>query len=389
MGDNVMAEKKKQHFVPKFYMALFANSNKEFAVYNIEKRTCAYPVPYKNQCYKDYFYGKDGVWENKLSDLESKWADVFRCALERKALSKEQIDLLKQFALYQRQRTLGQDIFMKKQRCELLIECGKSIYADKGLIFDEKAKALCAERAMEEIAPAENLRYIDELINVVRDMGVVIINYQTNGCLISSDVPVIAINPFHKPSIGYGCMGLILLFPISSYNLVVIYDEKMYPRFKDKLYVNITNENEVKNLNALQLTSAEKILFAYDTYDFQSFSTTAWKNRTISIEFPLVQTLGSDTQKVIGIDQRKNVFLCEFSFGKMQNRFSKIPFSCREAVPRIWEQDWEDKLKIKIDLLPQILEHTPTLLTTMKLTKKECRMGLREMLAAAKAYWSS
>ena len=55
-----MAEKKKQHFVPKFYMSLFANSNKEFAVYNIEKRMCAYPVPYKNQCYKDYFYGKDG-----------------------------------------------------------------------------------------------------------------------------------------------------------------------------------------------------------------------------------------------------------------------------------------------------------------------------------------
>ena len=148
-----MAEKKKQHFVPKFYMALFANSNKEFAVYNIEKRMYAYPVPYKNQCYKDYFYGKDGVWENKLSDLESKWADAFRLALEGSALSEEQIDLLKQFALYQRQRTSGQDIFMKRQRCELLIEYGKSIYANKGLIFDEKAKALCVERAAEEIAP--------------------------------------------------------------------------------------------------------------------------------------------------------------------------------------------------------------------------------------------
>lgn len=383
-----MAEKKKQHFVPKFYMALFANLNKEFAVYNIEKRTCTYPVPYKNQCYKDYFYGKDGVWENKLSDLESKWADAFRFALEGRSLSEEQIDLLKQFALYQRQRTLGQDIFMKRQRCELLIEYGKSIYANKGLTFDEKAKALCTARATEEIAPAENLQYIDEFISVVGDMGLVIINYQTKGHLISSDVPVIAINPFHKPTIGYGCMGLILLFPISPHNLVVIYDKKMYPRFKDKLYVNITNENEVKNLNALQLSSAEKILFAYNPCDFHCFSTAAWKNRTISRESPAIQTLGSDTQKLIGTDHRKTVFSCEFSFGKMQNRFSKIPFSCREAVPRIWEQGWEDKLKTKIDLLPQISEHTPTLLTTMKLTKKECRLGLREMLAAAKTYWN-
>lgn len=383
-----MAEKKKQHFVPKFYMALFANSNKEFAVYNIEKRMCAYPVSYKNQCYKDYFYGKDGVWENKLSDLESKWADAFRFALEEKSLSKEQINLLKQFALYQRQRTLGQDMFMKKQRCELLMEYGKSIYANKGLVFDEKAKALCTERAMEEIAPAETLQYIDEFVNVVCDMGVVIINYQTNGCLISSDSPVIAINPFHKPTIGYGCMGLILLFPISPHKLVVIYDKKMYPRFKDKLYVNITNENEVKNLNALQLTSAEKILFAYEPYDFQYLSKTAWKTRALSRESSTIQTLGTDTQKLIGTDNRKTIFLCEFSFGKMQNRFSKIPFSCREAVPRIWEQGWEDKLKTKIDLLPRISEHTPTLLTTMKLTKKECRMGLREMLAAAKDYWN-
>lgn len=382
-----MADKKKQHFVPKFYMALFANANKEFAVYNIEKNMCSYPVPYKNQCYKDYFYGKDGVWENKLSDLESKWANIFRFALDGKSLSKEQIELIKQFALYQRQRTLGQDTFMKKQRCELLTEYGKSIYANKGLVFDEKAKIACAERATEEIAPAENLQHIEEFINVVHDMGVVIINYQTNGRLISSDVPVIAINPFHKPTIGYGCIGLILLFPISPHKLVVIYDEKMYPRFKGKLYVNITNENEVKNLNALQLTSAEKILFAHDPNDFQYFSTTAWKNRTISRESPTLQTLGSDTQKLIGTDLRKTVFLCEFSFGKMQNRFSKIPFSCREAVPRIWEQGWEDKLKTKIDLLPQISDHTPTLLKTMNLTKKKCRRGLQEMLAAAKVYW--
>ena len=163
----------------------------------------------------------------------------------------------------------------------------------------------------------------------------------------------------------------------------------MYPRFKDKLYVNITNENEVKNLNALQLSSAEKILFAYDPCDFHCFSTIAWKNRTISRESPAIQTLGADAQKLIGIDCRKTVFSCEFSFGKMKKSFSKIPFSCREAVPRIWEQSSEDKLKTKIDLLPQISEHTPTLLTTMKLTKKECRIGLREMLAAAKAYWSS
>lgn len=382
-----MAEKKKQHFVPKFYMALFANENKEFAIYNVGNRVCTYPVPYKNQCYKNYYYGKDGVWENKLSILESKWADVFRLALNGKTLSEEQINLLKQFALYQRQRTLGQESFMKKQRCEMLMEYGKSIYAKRGLIFDEKAKKLCVERAKEEITPSENLQYIDEFLNVVNDMGVVIINYQTKGCLISSDVPVIAINPFHKPTIGYGCMGLILLFPISPHNLAVIYDEKMYPRFKGKLYVNITNENEVKNLNALQLASAEKILFAHEPCEFKCFSTEMWKNRELSRESSTIHTLGSDTQRLIATDLRKTIFTCEFSFAKMQNSIKRIPFPCREAVPRKWEQSWEDKLKDKSYLLPQLAVQTPTLLKTVNLTKKEYRRGLKEMLVVAKSYW--
>ena len=34
----------------------------------------------------------------------------------------------------------------------------------------------------------------------------------------------------------------------------------MYPKFKEKRYVELRNEKEVSNLNVLQLISAEKIL---------------------------------------------------------------------------------------------------------------------------------
>lgn len=67
-----MPEKKKQHYVPQFYMRLFSDENDRFAVFNIGLKKTIYPVPYNHQCYENYYYGKDGVWENRLSDMEKK-----------------------------------------------------------------------------------------------------------------------------------------------------------------------------------------------------------------------------------------------------------------------------------------------------------------------------
>ena len=58
-----MAEHKKQHFVPKLYLKNFTRDGKTFSVYNIAKNLLAPSVPYDTQCYKNYYYGKDLIWE--------------------------------------------------------------------------------------------------------------------------------------------------------------------------------------------------------------------------------------------------------------------------------------------------------------------------------------
>lgn len=384
-----MPDKKKQHYVPQMYMDLFANSKKEFGILNVATKEVRYPVPYKSQCYKDYFYGKDHIWEDRLSQMENEWRDTMNLVRGQQSLSSVHIQRLKRFALYQRQRTWGESQYSKKVREELLVEQGKVFCASKGLIFTDELRERCLERVREEATPAEHLLDAEEYCNTIDDLSAVIINYTTERSLVSSDVPVIAINPFELHSIGYGCMGLILLFPVTPHQLAVIYDANMYPRFKGKLYVDVDNENKVRNLNVLQLISAEKILFAYDKTDFNCFSAMDWQIRSRNRETEAIHSLGSSTNKMIVASPRKVILDREFTFGKVHSTFAGIPYSCREAVPRLWDESWEKKLKEKGDIIAGISIHQPQILYSMGISKKEFRRGCQMMLRAAQAYWKN
>lgn len=383
-----MPEKKKQHYVPKFYLQLFTNEQNTFSVLNIANKKILQSVPYSGHCYKDYYYGKDGVWENQLSEMERIWANTIKLVLSKCPLSNDDILSLKKFALYQRQRTIAEENYSKQSRKEMLMECSKCICANNGYKYDaDVVEKICAERVNESMAPAEMLRYAEPCLDLINDLGVVVIEYKTQLDLCSSDVPVISINPFCQRTIGYASMGLIMLFPISSRHLVVLYDEKMYPKFKGKRYVEICNEKEVLNLNVLQLISAEKILFGKDERAFSMFSASHWDVRKYNRNSKVVNALGSSTQRIMGTSLRMTIFDCSFSFGKIDSSFANIPFCCREAVPRVWEKEWEEKLDTKPHIMSQIAGFRPDMLNELGLTKKEFRQGFEKMAKAAKKYW--
>lgn len=97
---------RKQHFVPRFYLKLFADKNNKFNVYDFQQeKIIAKPVYYGSQCYGKYFYGEDGLWETRLSEMEGKWATSVYKAINGEKLSQEDILSLKEFIVYQRQRT--------------------------------------------------------------------------------------------------------------------------------------------------------------------------------------------------------------------------------------------------------------------------------------------
>ena len=61
-------EKKKQHYVPRFYLKFFADHENKFYAYDFDtNRFIPNRVYYESQCYKKFFYGEDGILEEQLS----------------------------------------------------------------------------------------------------------------------------------------------------------------------------------------------------------------------------------------------------------------------------------------------------------------------------------
>ena len=120
-----LAENKKQHYVPKLYMKNFAQDGQSLSVYNIARKQCYSAVPYDDQCYKNYYYGRDAVWEKRLGAMETEWGVLFQKILTKSTLSDADIDAIRQFALYQLQRTVASNEFFVQQKEEFLLEYGK------------------------------------------------------------------------------------------------------------------------------------------------------------------------------------------------------------------------------------------------------------------------
>lgn len=387
-GMIALAENKKQHYVPKLYMKNFTQDGQLLSVYNIARKQCYSAVPYDDQCYKNYYYGRDAVWEKRLSAMETEWGVLFQKILTKSSLSDADIDAIRQFALYQLQRTVASNEYFVQQKEEFLLEYGKMFYKKRGVPFNETAEAICKERAKRDFSPADWLEFADEFMAYIQDLETVVIEYRTEGELITSDVPVVAINPFHQPSIGYACMGLIILFPISSHILVVLYDSKMYPKNKGKLFIESTDEDEVSNLNALQVISADKILLAEHNESFTALPDNAWESRSINRDQRATTFLGSDDQRLFCTSPRKVIYHCDFSFGAVCHRFKRIPFVCKDAPPRKWDSEWEKKLDMLEQILPIVITSKPELQAQYGLTKKEIRKGCQRMATAAKVYWA-
>ena len=70
-------------------------------------------------------------------------------------------------------------------------------------------------------------------------------------------------------------------------------------------------------------------------------------------------------------------------------QYRRIPFACREAAPRKWEKEWEEKLLIKPQIMSKIIEIDPQMLINIGLSKKDLIRGYRKMASMAQIYWNT
>lgn len=376
---------RKQHFVPRFYLKLFADKNNKFNVYDFQQeKIIAKPVYYGSQCYGKYFYGEDGLWETRLSEMEGKWATSVYKAINGEKLSKEDILSLKEFIVYQRQRTSAENRRSLEEREAILKECAESLYFNKGWNFDEQAENYCKERAKEGVSPAENVEMASKMVKYIADLDILIIRYNTEELLITTDSPVIVLNPFLKfQGFGFNNIGTVFLMPLSPSHLLIVYDGTLYSNNIEKLYIESNNAKEVLDLNKYQMIHAERMAFSSDIR-FLSISEEILSNREKEIKRNKTEFLGAKGQRLIMTKVNGINYYYKLPYIELPRNYQRIPFHCREPIPRVYEEGWERKLSMQYEVLciaSERMEHKKFP------SKIDLKIGCRRMESIAKKYW--
>ena len=361
-----MEKKKRQHYVPQFYLRNFVREDNKFTIFNIKSEKIIENAPYTRQCYEDYYYGDDEVWEEKLGVIESSAALVIAKINEQTNYypNVEEIKILKKFILYQRYRTIRNKDNLLNIRWN-----GAKTYVEMNLrkegkyVSENTIKVLKKEfeKRYDRIIPQQALEITTNLLDNIEDLELLIIQYNNKiQHLISSDNPVVFYNPFYQRAVGLMSAGLIILLPISSSKLIVIFDSKMYQRYKNNKIVKLTNENEVKMLNIFQLIVAKEIVYFQNKSQAQFIKIYYKKNkdkRELFEELGKPLVMGTDNNKMIACPQQFIPIDYNFSFGKVHSKGIGFIENEVDWFPRKRDEVYENRMKTK----PQIFKNLPPL----------------------------
>jgi len=265
-----MAANKKHHYVPRFYLRHFTTDGRSLSLYNIESDLLVASANLKNQCYRDYMYGKDGKQEQNLSLLEGALADLLKRVLKYHLLpapwspDHESLCIL---TLLQNARTAyasdAMDEFSDKMWKQVLEK-------DPRFPTDMLEKVRIVNTDPANFAVFTMLR----LYHLIMDMDYRLLLAAEESEFITSDNPVVLYNqllefePFGSKT-GLACKGLQIFLPLSPKVLIAFFDRDVYaysPR--QAIIAQVPTREDMNQLNALQVVSAlENVYFATPAAD--------------------------------------------------------------------------------------------------------------------------
>lgn len=261
-----MPENKKHHYVPKFYLKRFSEDKKSICLYNLPKELKVVKANLKNQCYKDYFYGKDQKTEHALGGMEGEMSllygeiDKYGCLPPPR--SEEHIAFIISI-LIQYGRT--------KYNADAMDEMHDKVFKQA---FKEKIESELEDVNLDDFivgikdVAQYSIGLLVQYYPILLDLGYKLIINKSKTEFITSDNPVVMLNQllsFRKigSNTGLSTKGLQIFFPLSPDKLAIMYDDEVYRvGGENKIVIEVTSETDIYNLNALQACSCyENIYF--------------------------------------------------------------------------------------------------------------------------------
>lgn len=379
-----------QHYVPRFYLKNFAlvkgTGRKEKAFisfYQFDDEIYKEHIPTKSVCYKEYFYGEDGKVENEFADRETEWAKVINRIVQNKKfdLTNEQKKLLKQFAIYQYCRTLATYNHGKHMMSEIL---SQTFINNNPGVDEETVRDIITKKVDKQVCVADVINSCDELVDLIEDLDMTIVKCNTSKKLITSDMPVIVMNPFCVDKAGMANVGIVILYPISPEILVVIYDGKVYQGCIGDIVIN--NDSDVEKINMYQIISAEERIISQNVGDLEEYVQNKELMR-IRNEFcseNKVDTSYDGIGTFVAAKSRSMRYIFDISIFKLSKYLRKIPKECREAFDRKYSYDAWISLLVRVYKIPELLKQRAELSKSDAVQRKD---GYSKLLKFMEDYW--
>ena len=261
-----MANKKKQHYVPQCILKNFTNKQNQFYIFQTLKNTIIPRlVHYKDHCYTDYLYGKDGKWEDWLGEQESQISPIFQSIINGTILTKEQKNLVKQYILVQYMRTEKTIDMNHNMIAQIYSQIIPNIAKNSGINISQQTAKLYAQQYINDLNRTEmavqDLAFAEDNLSHFDDLRMIILTSESES-FVCSDHPASVNNFFHHDGgLGIDCAGIIVLMPISPQFCIMLIDDGIYDYENEKTVINLA-DSDVKKLNNLQYVKAKSILFS-------------------------------------------------------------------------------------------------------------------------------
>lgn len=252
-----MADFKRQHYVPKFYLRAFSSNEtrKQINIGLLERDRYIQDAQLSKQCAQDYFYSKNADVEKALGFVEKPAGSVFRKLRENERLCELDLTVLRVFAILQYVRTDGQRQRLAHGILGMLDPSGDGI--PDSFVKEEQTHATFSN--------------FPEMMKVSSDLEVRVFRNQTAIPFITSDDPAVVTHKFLVQKFdkyggnGLGSSGIILTLPLSPTHILFVFDLNIYNFKKDHLGVHpITDVSEVLKLNSLQILNAVGCIYFND-----------------------------------------------------------------------------------------------------------------------------
>lgn len=262
-----MPDKKKQHFVPQFYLRNFSIdcSRKRLGIFNIDKSKFISDGNLKNQAYKNYFYGHDLTIEDALSEQESRTAKIIQKIIDQDSIAfftQAEHYYFLEFAIVLRERTAYSFDGLNESADKLLKAIiSKDPSAPKNIDIDE---------ANISFANPTGTALYQAVISLAHafDLAYKLVVNKTQMPFITSDHPVVFYNQFLEnkhiagSNTGMANKGLQVILPLSPQHIIIFFDKDVYKiGGRNKSSINDITDSDVIAFNQLQYLNAKHNLY--------------------------------------------------------------------------------------------------------------------------------